>query len=276
MRHFFKLAAAAAVICGCAQPPVTRHYTEVFIESTAAVPRMAATAGSREMPQDAIHAGLMSGTMPQDAIHAGLVSGGMPQDATHAGLASGTMPQDAIHAGLSSSSPGSASSGAPQAGDMSAMPITPELERSVDRSALQWQTPPEWTEQKGSGMRLVTFTSDGNAGPTETTIISLGGQAGGLEANVGRWMRQVNISTPQADLQRFLATQERIETSSGMTGTLIDLTALQPDTPGDAPSMIAAVIDRGRSQIFVKMSGPKAAVQEQKDNLRSLVQSISE
>ncbi len=273
------LTAAVILLSGCDQSPITRHYQEVFIEADSSAGKVHATApGAGQMPQDAIHAGLDPSTMPQDAIHAGLLSGSMPQDAIHAGLDMSNIPDDAIHAGLKSGSPNpSAESGpASSAAAMAAMPVTPELERSVDRSPLQWQTPPGWTEKKGGGMRLVTFTTSSRAGSTETTIISLGGQAGGLEANVTRWMRQINLSAGQADLQRFLAGQEKLTTASGLPTTMVDFTGLQADLPGDAPSMIAAVMDRGRSQIFVKMSGPKAAVTEQRAAFRNLVTSISE
>lgn len=272
-RFWYILVASVCILYGCDATPLTRHYEEVFMEADRSPPPHAMPAGQRSMPQDAVHAGLDPNQMPQDAIHSGLLNNGnMPDDAIHAGLTNRTMPDDDIHAGFKSQT-------APPLADgmsMSNMPVTPELERSVDRSPLTWQTPSGWAETKGSGMRLATFTTTGGSGPTETSIISLGGQAGGLEANVGRWMRQVNISVGQAELQRFLAQQPQLTTASGLSFTLIDLTGLQTAAPADAPSMIAAIIDRGRSQIFVKMTGSKAAVSAQMSNLKNLVESIAE
>ena len=276
MTNFRRNIALVAVflVSGCGQPTLTRHYEEIFIESDRSqMPPHAMRSGDRSMPQDAIHAGLDPNKMPQDAIHSGLMgSGDMPQDEIHAGLAGRTMPDDAIHAGLQAQSSANSGSGM----SMSTMPVTPELEQSVDRSPLVWQTPAGWSEQKGSGLRLATFTTTGGVGPTETSIISLGGSAGGLQANVGRWLRQVNISVNDADLQRFLAEQEQLTTASGLSLTLVDLTTLQSDAPADAPSMIAAIIDRGRSQIFVKMTGGKAAISARLPDFRDLILSIAE
>lgn len=273
LRYLFVL--LTAVLTGCGDAPLIRHYEEIFIEADKAQTSPAMLARSQNMPRDTMPPGLDINNMPQDAIHAGLNINNMPQDAIHAGLNSNDMPQDAVHAQVNPGAVSAVNQKGPGA-DMMSMPISPELERSVDRSPLNWQTPPGWSERKGSGMRLVTFTGDSPQGTTETTIISLGGQAGGLEANVTRWIRQIGLSARPEELQVFLSRQESITTVSGLQTTLVDLTQLQTNMPGTAPSLIAAIIDRGRSQIFIKMTGSKDAVKNQLENFRALITSISE
>ncbi|HLF17408.1 MAG TPA: hypothetical protein VI749_00740 [Candidatus Omnitrophota bacterium] len=184
----------------------------------------------------------------------------LPMDQNHAFL--NMMPQDEIHAGLN-------------LGDMP-MAQSAQLEQSLDKSPLRWTTPEGWFEKKGSGMRVATFTNDNETTPVETTIVSLAGGAGGLTSNITRWMGQINMAVPNDnELEEFIQGQERVQTTSEWSAILIDLTQLQQGTADNTPSMIAAVIDRGQSQIFVKMTGAKRSVLENLASFKSLVQSIS-
>jgi hypothetical protein len=187
--------------------------------------------------------------MPDDAIHANLTGAGanMPQDDIHAGLTGGNMP-----------------GGMP-------MISSPELEASVDRTPLQWDLPQGWSQQKGSGMRLATLKS----ATTETTIISLSGSAGGAASNIMRWMQQINVPPlAENELNSFLDSQERLTTASGLNALIVDLSQLQPEAPAQAPSIIAAIIDRQASQIFIKMTGTKEAVLKDREAFLGLVRSV--
>ncbi|MBZ0310329.1 MAG: hypothetical protein K8I82_29985 [Anaerolineae bacterium] len=276
LKHRYLFILLTAVLTGCGDAPLVRHYEEIFIEADRSQMAHTSHDGDQHMRAEAMPPGLDVNNMPQDAIHAGLDVNVMPQDAIHAGLNVNTMSQDAAHAQVNTGADSAVSTQQSTGSDMASMPISPELERSVDRSPLNWKTPQGWSERKGSGMRLVTFSGNSPEGETETTIISLGGQAGGLEANVTRWVRQIGLNISPAELQIFLSQQQGITTVSGLQTTLVDLTQLQNSLPGTAPSMIAAIIDRGRSQIFIKMTGSKDAVHSQLENFRTLITSISE
>ena len=158
------------------------------------------------------------------------------------------MPQDDIHAGLM-------------------------LDDTQQTSPLTWDTPKEWLEKKGSGLRLATFT--GVQSKVETTIVSLGGSAGGVSANITRWMQQIGLDVPESEARDdFIKKQEKFLTRSGLPVAFIDLTELQEKDAGNAPSMIAAIIDRGDTQIFVKMTGTKEDVLKSRAVLKSFVQTI--
>ena len=232
---------------GCDKPVAQRHYTEVFGD----VQKKAAPAAGR----------MLSG-MPQDDIHAGL----MPQDDVHAGL----MPNDDVHAGLSD----------PNKQDMPPMmqgmndpALQQQINASADQTPLEWETPKGWSEKRGSGLRLATLASMDPK--TETSIVSLGGSAGGMSANVARWIQQLKIPVPDAkELDSFIQRQEKFSTAKGMPLTLIDLTQMQNDSPPDAPSMIAVIIEKGDSQIFVKMTGAKQAVLDSRETFKNFAKSI--
>lgn len=150
------------------------------------------------------------------------------------------------------------------------------LDASVKRPPLSWKTPDGWKEEKASGMRLATFRAQGKGGDIECSIISLAGMAGGLESNVVRWIRQINAPVPSdKELKSFLSRQEVVQTKGGFSATVIDLTELPGSKEGEAPSMIAAVAELPDMTIFVKMTGSKTAVLENKDSFVFLCKSLN-
>lgn len=182
------------------------------------------------------------------------------------------MPMDEIHAGVG---------GMPQTGEMSIPPgaageqTRQMLEASVTRPSLSWETPQGWQDQGAGGMRLANFTAADSDGNIECAVISLAGQAGGLESNVLRWMGQVGITaSSEAELKQFLSSQKKITTADGIPAAVIDLTQLQASEDMKAPSMIAAVIELPAMTVFVKMTGSKGAVTKNQDKFEALCESL--
>jgi len=149
------------------------------------------------------------------------------------------------------------------------------LDASVARPPLAWKTPEGWTEEKGSSMRLATFRSKGKGGSIECSIISLGGQAGGLQSNVIRWIRQLNISVPPPNqLNHFLSRQSVIKTDGGFSITIIDLAEFTDPNHKQTPSMMGAIAELTDQTIFVKITGSREAVVENRDQFLSLCKSL--
>ena len=77
----------------------------------------------------------------------------------------------------------------------------PQLQKALDASVskvpLSWGTPDGWSEEKGGGMRVATFRAKDDAGGIECSVVSLGGQAGGSQSNVIRWMKQIKQQKQQ-------------------------------------------------------------------------------
>ncbi len=201
------------------------------------------------------------GEMPDDDIHAAFRKnqGAVPD--------MGAMPDDDIHKQFKTGGP-SMSGG---------MAMDPALMNSVAPTALSWTTPEGWQEEKGSGMRVATFKAGEGDLAVETSVISLAGSAGGMAANVGRWMGQLNLEVPSnVELDEFINRQEKIKTSSDLAVTLIDFTQLQKDSSAETPSMIAAVVEGAGNQVFFKMTGSKGAVQKYFDAFKALVGSLKD
>ena len=183
-----------------------------------------------------------------------------------------------IHAGLMLRDETPASFIKSDIGDMPTMQdssLQKEINASADQTPLAWETPEGWVEKKGSGLRLATFTGTDSQAPVETTIVTLSGPAGGVSANVERWMRQLKIPVPDPKtLNDFIDRQERFSTVSGLPVVLVDLTQLQDDASADTPGMIAAVIEQKNAQIFVKMTGGKDSLLQNLGRFKNFVKSI--
>lgn len=149
------------------------------------------------------------------------------------------------------------------------------LDASIARPPLIWKMPEGWTEGLSNSMRLATFHSKGKNGSIECSIVSLGGQAGGLHSNVIRWIRQINIPVPsQSQLKDFLKRQSVLKTEGAFSITVIDLTELTDPKEKQASSMIGAIAELSDQTIFIKMTGSREAVIEHREQFESLCTSL--
>lgn len=138
---------------------------------------------------------------------------------------------------------------------------------------LRWTKPEGWEEQAGSGMRLATLTVGKGDRSATCTMITLSGTAGGLDANVRRWIGQLKMTGPTGDdFTAFLEKQERIQSEGGYDGVLVNLTELGASTDGG--SMLAALFTVNQTTLFIKMTGPIELLQAEKDRFAQLCKSL--
>ncbi len=142
----------------------------------------------------------------------------------------------------------------------------------------QWKAPEGWNEDKtSSGFRLVAFTiqSQNNEVKALCTIVPLQGEAGGLKANVERWLGQISGDTapPAGTVDKLLQAQEKFLAGGQFPVVLIDFTAVTPN-PKDK-SIVAAIIMVNGNSIFIKMTGEKAQLIENKEKFKALCQSFA-
>ena len=149
-------------------------------------------------------------------------------------------------------------------------PSAPQV--SFESPTLVWDTPENWMlEPGGNAMRLATFKVSKLGIEATTTIVALGGAAGGLESNISRWLGQLGVSADAEKLSSFINGLPEIVTVSGDKGHVVDLSSW---VSADAASMLAGIISRGDQTIFVKMTGPTALLAEEKSAFNLLCESI--
>ena len=136
---------------------------------------------------------------------------------------------------------------------------------------LVWQTPPSWQELPGDGIRLAAFRFEQGDRRVDTTVVMLGGTAGGVEANVVRWLDQLGLQLTGEELAQFLAAGEPVSTGDGTLLTVYDFTRLA--APG-GDSMLAAVGEVLDQTLFVKMSGDGSLVAAARADFLSLLASL--
>jgi len=140
----------------------------------------------------------------------------------------------------------------------------------------RWDTPAGWHENRSpSGFRLAAFTVKSGERESICTIIPLQGEAGGLKANVSRWLGQVTdtMAPDENTVEKLLKAKETFLTKGQFPVVLIDFTPVTPN-PTDK-SILAGVLTVQGNSIFIKMTGQKSHLIENKAKFKALCQSFS-
>ena len=147
----------------------------------------------------------------------------------------------------------------PDAGASAAAP--PAAADGAERTeALAWRTPAGWMRTPDKPMREVTYVS-GEGGRVECAVTLLGGTGGGVLANVNRWCGQLGApELTEADL----AALERVPVAGG-EGVLVRLERGPGATAEPVQELLlGAVALLPERAVFVKMTGPREAVEGQR------------
>ncbi len=176
----------------------------------------------------------------------------------------GGMNMDDPHAGMNMADP--------HAGmDMSAMGADTTI---PSQSILDWDVPQGWEIVGGHPMRLATFRLKNDPKAFECSIIMLGGEAGGVDSNLKRWLGQVGVEPSEANLDKLLKGVTALKTKDGQEAKVYDITALQDGAAGTTKSLVVGMFTLNGSTIFVKLSGSVASLKKERDHLIGLVQSL--
>lgn len=125
----------------------------------------------------------------------------------------------------------------------------------------KWTVPAGWSSADPGSMLLAKF--DVSGGGAEVSVLSLGGDGGGLLMNINRWRRQLQLApVEESELNKITST----ETLSGSQATLVDLS-------GGGKRMVAVIVPEGGQTWFYKCMGEPAAVGSQKDAFLQFVRS---
>jgi hypothetical protein len=138
-----------------------------------------------------------------------------------------------------------------------------QLQRSA---GLAWSLPAGWTQDAERAFRVATFRSSEQP-DVECYVTVLHGDGGGLEANVERWRGQLGTSAAPADVL-----ERRALPLLGGEGALVEIRARAPDER----AMLGAVRLFGERALFVKLTGPAAAVDAERARFLELCGSLRE
>ncbi len=135
-----------------------------------------------------------------------------------------------------------------------------------------FSSPAGWkASSPSSSMRKAQFLAPGKSGESaEVVFFYFGaGGAGGVKANIDRWMGQFkNAENKKVEGKTVGDTKV---TYARATGTFMSGRPFGPKTPKEGYALLGAIIEGKQGAIFVKMTGPEAAVKANADKMRAMV-----
>jgi hypothetical protein len=152
-------------------------------------------------------------------------------------------------------------------------------------ATLKWDVPAGWVSKTpSSSMRLADFTLPRTGTDKEDatfTVYFFGGQGGSVQANLDRWIGQ--MQQPDGRASKDAAKTTTLSSKAGLKITLVDVpgTYVAEVTPGSAERLnkpgfrqIAAVVETPGGPHFVKLVGPAGTVAKWEASTRSFLQSL--
>ena len=149
----------------------------------------------------------------------------------------------------------------------------PIASRAATAGPLIWKAPPSWTRVTDNSMRIADYRI-GAAGDAECYLSHLPGAAGGVEANVNRWRKQLGLEAVDS---AQIAKLGKIPMFGGQA-TFVDFSGsyqgMRDPEPKPGSRMLGAILELGEMSLFVKMVGPEKLVGEERDRFIAFCESI--
>jgi len=142
----------------------------------------------------------------------------------------------------------------------------------IEVAGYSFLSPEKWVSSTPtSKMRKAQFNVPGEDGrDAEVAFFHFGnGGAGGVQANVDRWMKQFEDAKDKTVKTTVIG--ETQVTYAQAHGTFLSGRSFGPKTPKENYALLAAIIEGKNGSIFIKMTGPKETVESQVSNLKKMV-----
>ncbi|MCB1007422.1 MAG: hypothetical protein KDB94_00870 [Acidobacteria bacterium] len=171
-------------------------------------------------------------------------------------------------------SPGGPGMLSPHAG-VGEMAPTPEG-RTVAAAGFVFDLPERWVRQAPtSSMRIAQAEIPGEKGAALLSIFHFGeGGGGGVEANLDRWIGQVEVA-PGVEPERgaFEVGDYRV-TWIDVSGTLVPTGMGGPDQPEPNSKLVGAVVEGAGGPWFFKAMGPAETLTGARDEFLAMLRSV--
>lgn len=147
-----------------------------------------------------------------------------------------------------------------------------------------WVLPESWlVKDSASAMRIGSFAASdpafanmGEADPhaVDVSVVQLGGDAGGLKANIARWMGQVGLKATPEEMDEFIKAAAHFKTKTGQDGMYVDLTDKLSGDMTQSKTIFGAVVQTADYTVFVKGMGEISKVVAQKPIIMTFCKSL--
>lgn len=183
------------------------------------------------------------------------------------------------------SGPRLASSGSPQANSEGAgfEPLTsrdgsPSGGSEIAAPGVTFTLPAGWTaETPSSSMRLAQASIPGSTGDGQLTVFYFGpGGGGGLEANIQRWVGQMERDPSTAPLRDSFEIEGFKVTWIDVAGTLKPSTmGTGPETPQPGSRLLGGIVEGNQGPWYFKATGPAETLLAERDAFLSMLRSAT-
>ena len=143
----------------------------------------------------------------------------------------------------------------------------PALKMETDPSGLIWKKPDSWMPSERSSMRLASFAITYSGGTGDLSVIKLNGTGGGIESNVNRWRRQLNLES-----QSWIEIEKNVMTREGKLGKYSVLQIINNKIDS---AFMCAIIPTKNQSIFVKLSLRPIGIAEVEDDFITFCSSLN-
>ena len=135
-----------------------------------------------------------------------------------------------------------------------------------------WTIPPGWQSVPPSQFLLAEYSISGaNGAKAEVNVAEMGGEGGGLLANVNRWRGQLGLGAlSESDLPQLAQSLE----VPGGTATVVDFAGTNAKT-GAPTRLVGAIVSQNGQTWFYKLMGDAPIVAQQKDAFTKFIQSAN-
>jgi len=140
------------------------------------------------------------------------------------------------------------------------------------KSGFVWDTPKGWTPGRGSSMRVVTLHPGGNK-DAQCYVAMMGGDGGGLDMNVNRWLDQVGAAARKPAEIAKLPTIEMLGGKGVLVESYGNFSGMGAEAKKGAGLLGIICLLDGRA-VFVKFIGPADLVKREKDNFLAFSRSL--
>ncbi|PCJ53364.1 MAG: hypothetical protein COA70_08660 [Planctomycetota bacterium] len=151
-------------------------------------------------------------------------------------------------------------------------PKPPQMQSAPIGNALLFDLPEGWTKDEGTRMRLINLHPAGNAN-ADCFVSVLGGDGGGLAANLNRWRKQIGLEDA-SDAE--IAALPKVKLLGG-DASLLQLEGSFVGMGNEAQddwALTGVIVSTPQATIFVKMTGPAALLQAEHERFLSFVSSV--
>jgi hypothetical protein len=151
---------------------------------------------------------------------------------------------------------------------MTEMALAPDSKNKNENSSSMWTVPRGWQSLPPSQFLLAEFVATGtNGAKAEVNVAEMGGEGGGLKANVNRWRRQLGLQP----ISEIIATPLDV---AGGTAQLVDFTGTDSKS-GQPAALVGAIVPQNGQTWFYKLMGDRQIVAQQKDAFINFIRSAN-